>query len=204
MSRPQPDATLITPQVLRGWRLPEPTGGKESRGSILVIGGSTETLGAVTLAAEAALRSGAGKLQVVVPSKVAPHVSIALPEALVRGVPSTEAGAITASSAELVLDLAQRASAVLIGPGMADGEETRGLVEALLPHLEGSVALDALALAAVTADPGCLHHLGGRVVLTPNPAELAITLHVEPEELEEDPAGAALRLADLAHATVGL
>src|SRR5215207_10170116 len=88
------DGVLVTPQVLRDWGLPLPTGGKESRGSILVIGGSTETLGAVTLAAEAALRSGAGKLQVVVPSKVAPHVSIALPEALVRGVPSTEAGAI--------------------------------------------------------------------------------------------------------------
>jgi ADP-dependent NAD(P)H-hydrate dehydratase len=204
MSRPRPEATLITPQVLRGWRLPEPTGGKESRGSILVIGGSTETLGAVTLAAEAALRSGAGKLQVVVPSKVAPHVSIALPEALVRGVPSTEAGAIRASAAELVLDLAGKASAVLIGPGMADEEETRGLVEGLLPHLECPVALDALGLAAVTADPGCLHRLGGRVVLTPNPTELAIALHVEPDELEADPAGAAGRLAEDAQATVGL
>jgi hydroxyethylthiazole kinase-like uncharacterized protein yjeF len=204
MSRPQPDATLITPQVLRGWRLPEPTGGKEARGSILVVGGSTETLGAVTLAAEAALRSGAGKLQVVVPSKVAPHVSIALPEALVRGVPSTEGGAICASSAELVLDLAEKASAVLIGPGMADEKETRGFVEALLPHLECPVALDALGLAAVTADPGCLHHLGGRVVLTPNPTELAISLHVEQEEVEADPAGAARRLAEQAHAVVGL
>jgi hydroxyethylthiazole kinase-like uncharacterized protein yjeF len=204
MSRPQPDATLITPQVLRGWRLPEPTGGKDARGSILVIGGSTETLGAVTLAAEAALRSGAGKLQVVVPSKVAPHVSIALPEALVRGVPSTEAGAIRASSAELVLDLARRASAVLIGPGMADEPETRGLVEALLPELEGPVALDALGLAAVTADPACLHHLAGRVVLTPNPTELGIALHMDPDELEDDPAGAARRLAEQAHATVGL
>jgi ADP-dependent NAD(P)H-hydrate dehydratase len=204
MSRPQPDATLVTPQVLRGWRLPEPTGGKESRGSILVVGGSTETVGAVLLAAEAALRSGAGKLQVVVPSRVAPHVSISLPEALVRGVPSTEAGAIRASSAELILDLAQAASAVLIGPGMADEPETRGLVEQLLPHLEGPVALDALGLAAVTADPSCLHHLGGRVVLTPNPTELAIALHVKQEELEDDQSGGALRLAEQAHATVGL
>jgi hydroxyethylthiazole kinase-like uncharacterized protein yjeF len=158
----------------------------------------------VLLSAEAALRSGAGKLQVVVPSKVAPHVSISLPEALVRGVPSTEEGAIRASSAELVLDLAQRASAVLIGPGMADQEETRGFVEALLPHLEGPVVLDALGLAAVTADPHCLHHLAGRAVLTPNPTELAISLHMGPDELDADPAGAALRLAEQAKAAVGL
>ena len=204
MSRPQPEPVLVTPQVLRGWRLPEPTGGKEARGSILVVGGSTETLGAVLLAAEAALRSGAGKLQVVVPSKVAPHMSISLPEALVRGVPSTDAGAIRASSAEFVLDLAQSASAVLIGPGMQDEEETRGLVEALLRELEGPVALDALGLAAVTADPSCLHHLGGKAVLTPNPTELAIALHVDAEEIEADPAGAARRLADLTQAPVGL
>ncbi|WP_369139187.1 NAD(P)H-hydrate dehydratase [Modestobacter versicolor] len=204
MSRRPPDATLVTPPVLRAWRLPEPTGGKESRGSILVVGGSTETLGAVTLAAEAALRSGAGKLQVVVPSKVAPHVSIALPEALVRGVPSTEEGAIRASSAELVLDLAERASAVLIGPGMADKEETAGFVAALLPRLGCPVVLDALGLAAVTADPTCLHHLDGRVVLTPNPTELAITLHVSPDEVDDDPAGSARRLAEQARATVGL
>ncbi|MGY1843806.1 NAD(P)H-hydrate dehydratase [Modestobacter sp. SYSU DS0875] len=204
MSRARPEPTFVTPHVLRGWRLPEPTGGKEARGSILVVGGSTETVGAVLLAAEAALRSGAGKLQVVVPSKVAPHVSISLPEALVRGVPHTEAGAIRASSAELVLDLAQSASAVLIGPGMADEAETRGLVEQLLPHLDGPVALDALGLAAVTAEPGCLHHLGGQVVLTPNPTELAIALHVEHGEVDDDPAGAARRLADDAQAVVGL
>lgn len=204
MSRPRPDSTLVTPQVLRGWRLPEPTGGKEARGSILVVGGSTETVGAVLLAAEAALRSGAGKLQVVVPSKVAPHVSISLPEALVRGVPSTEAGAIKGDSAELFLDLAQRASAVLIGPGMADEPETRELVERLLPELDGPVALDALGLAAVTADPSCLRHLGSRVVLTPNPMELAIALHVEQDEVEDDPPGAAQRLAEQAQATVGL
>ena len=66
------DGVLVTPQVLRDWRLPVPTGGKEARGSILVIGGSSETLGAVLLAAEAALRAGAGKLQVATAESVAP------------------------------------------------------------------------------------------------------------------------------------
>lgn len=204
MPRARPDHILVSPQVLREWRLPEPTGGKEARGSILVVGASTETVGAVLLAAEAALRSGAGKLQVVVPSKVAPHVSLSLPEALVRGVPSTEAGAIQGSSAELFLDLAQQASAVLIGPGMADEPETRRLVEQLLPELEGPVALDALGLAAVTADPACLRHLGGQVVLTPNPTELAIALHEEHGEMDDDPAAAALRLAEQTGAVVAL
>jgi ADP-dependent NAD(P)H-hydrate dehydratase len=204
MSRPQPDATLITPQVLRDWRLPEPTGGKEARGSILVVGGSTETLGAVLLAAEATLRSGAGKLQVAVPRSVAGFAAQALPEALVRGLAETGDGAIAARAAEQLADLAERASAMLFGPGMTDEEETRHLVEALLPGFPGPVALDAMGLAAVTADPACLHQLTGRAVLTPNPSELAIALHVEPDEIEADPSGAALRLAEQAQAVVGL
>ena len=72
------------------------------------------------------------------------------------------------------------------------------------PHLRGPLALDALGLACVTADDACLHHLDGRVVLTPNPTELAYALHVEEDEIEDDPAGAAAELAGRAQAVVGL
>src|SRR5918997_1045467 len=147
MPRSTPDPTLVTPEVLRGWQLPEPTGGKNARGSILVIGGSTETLGA------------------------------ALPEA--------DGGGIAADAADVVRDLAESADAVLIGPGMADTEATRAFGEKLLPHLRGPLALDARGLAAVTADAGCVQHLDGRVVLTPNPTEIAYALHVEEDEIAD-------------------
>jgi hydroxyethylthiazole kinase-like uncharacterized protein yjeF len=204
MSPSSPESTLVTPQVLRRWALPEPTGGKNARGSILVIGGSSQTLGAVLLAAEAALRAGAGKLQVATAESVAPFAATALPEALVQALPQSDNGAIRAEAADVVRDLAEAADAVLIGPGMQDVEETQGFGDRLLPHLEGPVALDALGLASVTADVGCLGHLDARVVLTPNPTELAIALHVEQDELEEDPAAATLELAGRAHAAVGL
>src|SRR5215207_5300355 len=116
------DPTIVTPEVLRGWQLPEPTGDKNKRGSILVIGGSSETLGAVLLAAEAAMRAGAGKLQVATAASVAPFAAAALPEALVRALPETDSGAISADAADVVRDLAEAADAVLIGPGMADKE----------------------------------------------------------------------------------
>lgn len=204
MSPSSPEPTLVTPQVLREWGLPEPTGGKNARGSILVIGGSSETLGAVLLAAEAALRAGAGKLQVATAESVAPFAAAALPEALVRALPQSGSGAILAESADVVRNLAESADAVLLGPGMQDEEETRGFGERLLPHLEGPVALDALGLAAVTADVGCLKHLDARVVLTPNPTELAISLHRDEQEIADDPAGATVELAGRARAAVGL
>jgi len=199
-----PDATVVTPEVLRAWQLPEPTGDKNSRGSILVIGGSSQTLGAVLLAAEAAMRAGAGKLQVATAASVAPFAAAALPEALVRALPENDAGAIRGDAVDAVRDLAESADAVLIGPGMADKEQTQEFGARLLPHLRGPLALDALGLVCVTADDACLHHLDGRVVLTPNPVELALALHAEQEDLADDPGGAALELAGRARAVVGL
>ena len=88
-----------------------------------------------------------------------------------------------------------------IGPGMADKAETHELAERLLPGLRSPVALDALALACVTADDAVLEHLGGNVVLTPNPTEIAYCLHVE--AFEDDQAGAAVELARRTQAVVG-
>jgi hydroxyethylthiazole kinase-like uncharacterized protein yjeF len=204
MSLPGPECTLVTPAMLREWELPVPTGGKNARGSILVIGGSRQTLGAVLLAAEAALRVGAGKLQVATVGSMAPFAATALPEALVQGLPETDGGAVRAEAADVVRELAESADAVLLGPGMIDAEETQGFGDRLLPHLRGPLALDALGLASVTADAGCLEHLDGRVVLTPNPTELAIALHTDERTIEDDPAAATLQLAGRARAAVGL
>lgn len=81
------DATTVTPSLLREWALPDAGGGKEGRGRTLIVGGSALTPGAIVLAAEAALRCGAGKLQVAPASSVAPTVAVAVPEALVLGLP---------------------------------------------------------------------------------------------------------------------
>lgn len=201
---PHPDSTVVTPHLLRDWPLPDPSGGKEGRGSILVIGGSAETLGAVVLAAEAALRAGAGKLQVATAASVAPFAALALPEALVRGLPETDGGAIRADGVEAIRDLADAADAVLFGSGMIDKEQTQEFGERLLAGLSCPTVVDALGLACVTADASCLHHLGERVVLTPNPSELALSLHVDEEQVDDDPAGSARELAARARATVGL
>jgi NAD(P)H-hydrate repair Nnr-like enzyme with NAD(P)H-hydrate dehydratase domain len=49
-----------------------------------------------------------------------------------------------------------------------------------------------------------VHHLKGRVVLTPNPTEIAYALHVEEDDIADDPAGSAVDLAARAQAVVGL
>lgn len=201
---PRPSAETVTPALLRAWPLPSGKGGKEGRGRTLVVGGSAETPGGVLLAAEAALRCGAGKLQVATAASVATAVAVALPEAMVRALPETSAGAISGVGAGAAKDLAGAADAVLIGPGLTDPVESAAVVRALLDGLDAPVVLDALALAAVTDDPGCVRELHGRAVLTPNPTELARALREADDVVEKDLAGAAVRLAGLTGAVVAV
>lgn len=194
MSRPAPE--VVTPDLLKEWPLPRLGADKESRGRVLVVGGSRDTPGAVRLAAEAALRVGAGKVQVVTARSAATALAVAMPETMVRGVAEGVDGELlTSHVVPVVTELAPACEAVLLGPGLGDPESARDTVTQILSALSVPVVLDALALAAVTADPGCVSRLRGRAVLTPNIRELAHTLRWEPDKVEADPRAATLRLA---------
>jgi ADP-dependent NAD(P)H-hydrate dehydratase len=198
---PLPDVIVVTPAVLRAWPLPPP-GPTKDAGRTLVVGGSCQNPGAVILAAEAALRSGAGKLQVATVVDLAPHVATALPEALVQGLPSRPDGDLAVGAADGILELADSCSSVLLGPGFHGVDAAVTLLEAVAPHLDTTVVLDALAMAYITGKRDGVAHLGGRVILTPNVRELAQTLKVDAAQVDSEPVGSALSLAMSAHAVV--
>jgi len=187
--------TPVTTHLLREWRLPPPGSDKESRGVVLVVGGSRSTPGAVILAGESALRVGGGKLQVATVDSVAGQVSVTLPEALVRGFTEAESGDLAVETGPDVVAMAQGASAALLGPGMLDPRGASELLAGIVPELSGPVVVDALGSAYVTDHPDGLHHLGGSCVLTLNVTELAETLHQERDDVEADLVGAAIELA---------
>lgn len=193
--------TVVTPWVLRQWPLPDVQSSKESRGRALVVGGNQANPGSVLLAAEATLRAGAGKVQVLTVETSARQLAVALPEMMVDGLPMDAAGDIAAASADRIIELADGCRSVLLGPGLFSAESAVALLDAVIPHLHDvTVVLDALGMAWVGARPAGLTHLDGRVVVSPNNTELGITLG---EELEEDDiADAARRLASEIRAVV--
>jgi ADP-dependent NAD(P)H-hydrate dehydratase len=188
--------------ALRAWPLPDAGGGKDSRGRVVVVGGSRRTPGAVLLAAEAAIRAGAGKPQVATVESVAVAVSVALPEALVSDLPETDDGEIAPAAAEQVLDLARNCDGLLLGPGFLSPTRACELLEEVVPQLTCPVVVDALAMAYVTEHPEGLVHLGDRVVLTPNESELAHTLERDEDEVHAHLADCCAELADRTGATV--
>jgi hydroxyethylthiazole kinase-like uncharacterized protein yjeF len=198
---------ILTPTVMRRWPLPQPAeeGDKEERGRVLVIGGAKEMPGAIILAATAALRAGAGKLQIATCRSIAQLVAAAVPEARVFALPETKTGDIAASAAETIAEHANSVHAVLIGPGMIDEETVTRLTLAILARIEEpSLILDAAALACLKKEKQALHKLKAQVILTPHAGEMASMTGEEKDSIKHDPLAAARRAANELHAVVAL
>jgi hydroxyethylthiazole kinase-like uncharacterized protein yjeF len=192
----------VDAELLRAWALPQPGGDKSDRGTVLVVGGARQTPGAVLLAAETALRVGAGKVQVATAADTAPGLAVRLPEAYVEALPVLGSGELAVAAANRICALAEGADVVLLGPGLGDPDAAHLLLERVVPRLDTTVALDALGTAYLTGNLDGVRHLAGRVLLTPNTTELAATLRAGEDEVEQDVLGAARRLADATGAVV--
>ena len=193
MTELQPE--IVTPARLRAWPLSEPGVGKESRGRVVVVGGSSTTPGAVRLAGEAALRAGAGKLAIGTAGSVAGPLAVAVPEARVLRFAEDDEGSVSIEAAESIVEAANGADALLVGPGFVDPETSVRLLDAVLPRVECPVVLDALGTAYLTERPGGLQHLAGRALVTANTLELARMLQRDEDETAEHALEAALELA---------
>lgn len=163
----------------------------------MVIGGERSTPGAVVLAANAALRAGAGKLQIATAASVAPFLGVSVPEALVISLAETRQGAIHRRAAAALVDKAARANAIVIGPGMMDHSATITFLSALLDRMpRGPVlVLDAGAVSTLNGNAALLARHDGNVVLTPHAGEMASLLGRAKETVLRDPVHIALAAA---------
>jgi len=197
----------ITPARLRQLPLPalDDSADKEARGRVLVVGGSAQNPGGLLLAAEAALRAGAGKLQLAAADAIAMMVAMAVPEARVFAFAGAGAEGVDPGAAKGIAERADAVDALLIGPGLVDEEAAGRLAAGVLKRIaKPAVVLDAGGLAALRRDPRALGHLEGRAVLTPHAGEMAQLLKMERDDVEADPVAAARRAAEAFGATVAL
>ncbi|MBB6336998.1 hydroxyethylthiazole kinase-like uncharacterized protein yjeF [Xanthomonas arboricola] len=180
---------MLTAAALRAMPLPAPGGDKEQRGRVLIVGGSMRVPGAVLLAGEAALRTGAGKLQIATAASVAPGMALAVPEALVLGLAQNRQGEIVRG--HRALDGAMAAcDAAVIGPGMASSATTTAMVRRAAEQAVCTLVLDAGALSRGLRAP-----IGRPFVLTPHAGEMATLAGDDKAAVEAAPGAYALKFA---------
>ncbi|RSD11562.1 NAD(P)H-hydrate dehydratase [Amycolatopsis eburnea] len=185
-----PEPVPISPALVRDRRI-----GTGERGTVLVVGGARTVPGAPALSGTAALRAGAGTLQLAVAERHATALGVAVPEASVLGLPETTSGAIAADAADRLADVLPGAGTVVVGPGLTGAEETEALLRRLVPAIapDARVVLDAFALGALSRAPELAEPLADRLLLTPNRVEAAFLDGCE--EKDVDDLATAVRIA---------
>jgi NAD(P)H-hydrate epimerase len=149
-----------------------PEDNKYTAGSVLVVGGSIGKTGAACLAAEAALRAGAGICTACVPASLNLVFEQRLLEVMTKACPDEE-GVMTLDAADAVLEAAERATAVALGPGLGRTDGARALVAYLLDRLDKPIVLDADGLWALAGHLDWVFRRDTPTVLTPHEGELA-------------------------------
>ncbi len=181
-------AGLIEERDVRGW-LPEigPLDHKGTRGHVVVIGGAQEMRGAGRLAANAALRAGAGLVTLAGEGEVDADDSV-----MTRAIRGTQLDVLLVGK-----------QAVVIGPGLGTHAPADARVREVLA-LGIPAVIDADALNVLAADPTVIAKAAGPIVITPHPGEAARLLGISTAAVEADRLSAARTLAQKTHAVVVL
>lgn len=170
---------------------------KNARGRVLVAGGAELVPGALRLTGEAALRAGAGKLQMATVDKAAMALGVLIPEAAMIALPADDQGEIAADAAPLLAQAIERCDAFVLGPGMGARDCAARIVEATLsrPRDGLSIVLDAAAVACAGGFGAALRAHRSRLVLTPHHGEMADLMDIAPDALAADPHAAVREAA---------
>ena len=147
-------------------RLPErPAGGhKGTFGRVLVVGGNDGMIGAPVLAGTAALRMGAGLVQLAVPRAILSACLTITPELIGLGLGK-------AAGKDALLEAGEKADAVVIGPGLGRTPEAEARLVRLL-RLDKPMVVDADGLNVLAGMKKWPAWFKARAVLTPHPGEM--------------------------------
>lgn len=158
---------------------------KGTFGTALICAGSVSYTGAAFLSGKAAYRAGAGLVTMAVPEPL--HAALAghFPEGTWVVLPH-ESGFISAGAADVLKKHLDRATAILIGPGLGLERTTSKFIENLLSAIKLPVVFDADGLKLLARIGDWHHQIPAPAVLTPHPGEMAVMTGLSTDEIQQN------------------
>jgi len=164
-------------------------GHKGDYGRVLVVGGSRGMAGAVALAANAALRGGAGLVTFAAPQTVQLTIAGLCPCATSVPLACDDGGELTPAATRQLLRAARPADVLAVGPGMGAGNAQQGLLRVVLDQ-DKPVVLDADGLNHLARIDDWPQLRRCPVILTPHPGEFSRLTGRSVEDIQADREGA--------------
>ncbi|MFN2364793.1 MAG: NAD(P)H-hydrate dehydratase [Halarsenatibacteraceae bacterium] len=147
------------------------TGHKGTFGKVLIVGGSAGMAGSVSLAGEAALKTGTGMVTIALPGGIEQDVNSHSREIMTEALPADK-GKISLKALDKIIEISKNMDLVILGPGLGQGKEQVELTARLLEELKLPVVLDADGINAIK-EIEQLNKAENRILLTPHPGEMA-------------------------------
>jgi ADP-dependent NAD(P)H-hydrate dehydratase len=179
---------------------------KNSRGRVLAIGGSRLVPGALRLTGEAALRVGAGKLQLATIESAAMGLGLLVPEAAVLALCEDGDGEIVGERCEPLEKSLESCDTVVIGPGIGSPTAATAALRLVLSSRRDDVTLviDAMAIGCARDLRDALAGFRDRLVITPHHGEMAMLTGRNEDEIADAPEAIAVEVAAVYGAIVVL
>ncbi|HUJ19476.1 MAG TPA: NAD(P)H-hydrate dehydratase [Nitrospirota bacterium] len=173
----------------------DPDSHKGEFGHLLVIAGSPGKAGAAVMAAQSALRAGAGLVSVAAPNSLIPIIQQQVREAMC--VPSAESidGTIGIEAGLELLKTAAKMTACAIGPGLSTHYETTEMVRSFVRELAVPTVIDADGLNALAGSRDILKKAKAPFILTPHPGEMGRLAGLSAADVQKDRIGIAAQFA---------
>lgn len=141
-------------------------------GKVCIIAGSIGMSGAAALAGRAALRAGAGLVQVATPKSVLPIVASIEPSFTTVALPEDNSGRIAANAVNTILNLIPDNDCIAFGPGVGVSQGVRSVLQRLLGQEGLRLIIDADGLNNLSKINNWPQQTGASVILTPHPGEM--------------------------------
>ena len=179
----EPDVGLLQHDVLDLVPKRGAASTKFTSGHVLVVGGSTGLTGAPCLAAEAAMRAGAGYVTCCVPASLNVIFETRLLEVMTIPLPGEDGHLAEAGLDRVVEEASKRGGALVAGPGLGKSDGAFAFVRGLAERADVPIVLDADGLNAHAGRLGDLASRAAATILTPHGGELGRLLGVDSAEV---------------------
>jgi ADP-dependent NAD(P)H-hydrate dehydratase / NAD(P)H-hydrate epimerase len=184
-SAPAPAAAgLISARALSLVPRRQRSGNKFMSGTVVIAGGARGLTGAPTMAALSAMRTGAGYVQLAVPEPAETVVGLKLMEAMTHALPHKD-GAHVEAGAVKVLELAERAGAIVLGPGIGRSDGAVAFARRVAAEVDVPLLIDADGLNAHAEKLDLIAARTAPTVLTPHEGELGRLLGIDSSDVRE-------------------
>lgn len=168
---------------------------KGDYGKVFIIAGSKGMTGAAYLSSLAALNTGSGLITLGIPESLNPVLESKTTEVMTYPLADNN-GRLSRECIPAVLEQVKKSDAVLIGPGLGQGDDIYYILKAVLENSFSTVIIDADGINVLSKHIDILSAAKCNIILTPHCMEMSRLTGIGIDEIEKNRIGICSDFAD--------